>query len=113
MLQIVKTGESVYVFIASKKKKGTVRENFLKIELETTGLKLKAETFNFKEINRKNPLYGTKKFPEISKTEAVLYYGGTTTPYIYDFSPIIANGHMATYVDESLSRNLPAGISQL
>jgi len=105
--QIMKSGESGYVFMASKEE-GNNKENFLKIELETTGMKLKAETFNFKEINSKNPLYGTKKFPEITKTESVLYYGATTTPYIYDFSPIIANGHMATYVDESLRRNFPA-----
>lgn len=105
--QIMKSGESGYVFMASKEE-GNSKENFLKIELETTGLKLKADTFNFKEINEKNPLYGTKKFPEITKTEAVLYYGTTTTPYIYDFSPIIANGHMATYVDDGLMRKLPA-----
>lgn len=105
--QIMKSGESDYVFMASKEE-GNSKENFLKIELETTGLKLKADTFNFKEINEKNPLYGTKKFPEITKTEAVLYYGTTTTPYIYDFSPIIANGHMATYVDDGLMRKLPA-----
>ncbi len=106
--QIMKSGENGYVFLAAKEE-GNSKENFLKIELETPGMKLKPETFNFKEINEKNPLYGTKKFPEIIKTEAVLYYGTTTTPYIYDFSPIISNAHMATYVDEGLGRKLPAG----
>jgi outer membrane protein OmpA-like peptidoglycan-associated protein len=104
--QIMKTSENTYVFLASKEE-GNSKENFLKIELKTTGLQLKAETYYFKETNEKNPLYGTKKFPEITKTEAILYYGGTKAPYVYQFTPIIANGHMATYVDESLQRNLP------
>ena len=105
--QIMKKGENSYVFIAGKEE-GNNKENFLKIELETAGMGLKPGSFNFKEINEKNPLYGTKKFPEIKKTEAVLYYGGNTNPYIYKFSPIIANGHMASFVTESLERNLPA-----
>ncbi len=105
--QIMKTGEFTYTFIATKEE-GNNKENYLKIKLETGNTTLKAETFNFKEINKKNPLYGTKKYPEISATEAVLYYGATKKPYIYKFSPIIANGTMASYVDESLARNLPA-----
>ena len=71
-------------------------------------MKLKPETYNFKEANQKNPLYGTKKFSEIKNTEAVLYYGNAATPFIYKFSPVIANGHMASYVSESLERKLPA-----
>jgi hypothetical protein len=105
--QIMKKGENSYVFLAGKEE-GNSKENFLKIELETAGLGLKPGSFNFKEINEKNPLYGTKKFPEIKKTEAVLYYGGTTAPYIYMFSPIITNGHMASFVTETLERKLPA-----
>lgn len=105
--QIMKKGENSYVFLAGKEE-GNSKENYLKIELETPGMKLKPETFNFKEVNAKNPLYGTKKFPEIKNTEAILYYGETTKPYIYRFSPIITNGHMASFVDESLARNLPA-----
>jgi hypothetical protein len=103
----MKTGEGSYVFMASKEE-GNSKENFLKIAFETTGMDLKPETFNFKEVNEQNPLYGTKKFPQITRTDAVLYYGGSKTPYIYQFSPIIANGHMATYVNEALRRNLPA-----
>lgn len=105
--QIMKKGENSYVFLAGKEE-GNSKENYLKIELETPGMKLKPETFNFKEVNEKNPLYGTKKFPEIKNTEAVLYYGETTKPYIYRFSPIITNGHMASFVNEALVRNLPA-----
>jgi outer membrane protein OmpA-like peptidoglycan-associated protein len=104
--QIMKKAENSYVFLAGKEE-GNSKENFLKIELETAGMGLKPGSFNFKEINEKNPLYGTKKFPEIKKTEAVLYYGGTTAPYIHMFSPIIANGHMASFVTESLVRKLP------
>lgn len=105
--QFMKTADNRYVFSASKEE-GNSKENYFKIELETTGMKLKPETFNFKEANEKNPLYGTKKFSEIKNTEAVLFYGATTKPYIYKFSPIIANGHMASYVSESLERKLPA-----
>jgi hypothetical protein len=105
--QIMKKSENSYVFSAGKEE-GNSKENYLKIELETPGMKLKPETFNFKEVNEKNPLYGTKKFPEIKNTEAVLYYGETTKPYIYRFSPIITNGHMASFVDEALIRNLPS-----
>lgn len=104
--QIMKTGEYTYTFMATREE-GNNKENFIKLYLETGNTSLKAETFNFKEINQKNPLYGTKKYPEIKNTEAVLYYGTTKKPYIHKFSPIIANGHMATYVTESLERKLP------
>jgi outer membrane protein OmpA-like peptidoglycan-associated protein len=104
--QFMKTGESTYTFIASKEE-GNSKENYFKIMLNSVHTSLKPETFNFKEINQKNALYGTKKFAEISSTEAVLYYSTAQKPYIYKFSPIIANGTMATYVDESLSRKLP------
>lgn len=105
--QFMKTAENRYTFIASKEE-GNGKENYFKIQLESVNTKLKPETFNFKEINEKNPMYGTKKYAEISNTEAVLYYGTTTKPYISKFSPIIANGTMASYVDESLLRHLPA-----
>jgi outer membrane protein OmpA-like peptidoglycan-associated protein len=104
--QFMKTGESTYTFIASKEE-GNSKENYFKIMLNSVNTSLKPETFNFKEINQKNTLYGTKKFAEISSTEAVLYYSTAQKPYIYKFSPIIANGTMASYVDESLSRKLP------
>lgn len=105
--QFMKTGESGYTFIASKEE-GDSKKNYFKIELKSVNTTLKPETFNFKEINEKNPLYGTKKYAEISNNEAVLYYGAAQKPFIYQFSPIVANGTMASYVDESLSRNLPA-----
>jgi hypothetical protein len=103
----MKSGENRYTFLASKEE-GNNKENFFKIEISTPYSSLKAETFQFTEAYKSNPLYGTKKFPEITKTEAVLYYGDGTKPYIYKFSPVIANGHMATYVTESLERKLPA-----
>lgn len=96
--QIMKTGDYSYTFMATKEE-GNYKENYFKIKLETGNTSLKAETFNFKEINQKNPLYGTKKYPEIKNTEAVLYYGAAKKPYIYQFSPIIANGSLASYVD--------------
>ncbi len=104
--QIMKTGDYSYTFMATKEE-GNYKENYFKIKLETGNTSLKAETFNFKEINQKNPLYGTKKYPEIKNTEAVLYYGAAKKPYIYQFSPIIANGSLASYVDASLERHLP------
>ncbi len=104
--QIMKTGEYSYTFMATKEE-GNYKENYFKIKLETGNTSLRAETFNFKEINQKNPLYGTKKYPEIKSTEAVLYYGAAKKPYIYQFSPIIANGTMASYVDATLERHLP------
>ncbi|MDB5205033.1 MAG: hypothetical protein JWR72_108 [Flavisolibacter sp.] len=105
--QFMKTGESSYTFIASKEE-GDSKKNYFKIELKSVNTTLKPETFNFKEINEKNPLYGTKKYAEITNNEAVLYYGAAQKPYIYKFSPIVANGTMASYVDATLSRNLPA-----
>jgi outer membrane protein OmpA-like peptidoglycan-associated protein len=104
--QFIKTGESSYTFIASKEE-GNSKENYLKIELKSVNTSLKPETFNFREINEKNPLYGTKKYAEIGKTEAVLYYNAAQKPFIYRFSPIIAAGTMASYVDEGLGRHLP------
>jgi len=104
--QFMKIADNRYTFIASKEE-ANAKENYFKIELQSVNNTLKPETFNFKEVNEKNPLYGTKKYSEISNTEAVLYYGTTKKPYINQFSPIIANGPMASYVDESLSRKLP------
>ena len=105
--QFMKTGEYSYTFIASKEE-GDSKKNYFKIELKSVNTTLKPEIFNFKEINERNPLYGTKKYAEITNNEAVLYYGAAQKPFIYKFSPIIANGTMASYVDESLSRNIPA-----
>ena len=105
--QFMKNGEYGYTFIASKEE-GNSKKNYLKIELRSVNTTLKPETFNFKEINEKNPLYGTKKYAEISKSEAVLYYGAALKPFISEFSPIVANGTMASYVDASLTRHLPA-----
>lgn len=105
--QIMKTGENRYTFTASKEE-GNSKENYFKIMLVSVNASLKPETFNFREINEKQPLYGTKKYAEISNNEAVLFYGNGQKPYIYKFSPIIANGTMASYVDEALSRHLPA-----
>jgi outer membrane protein OmpA-like peptidoglycan-associated protein len=104
--QFMKTGESSYTFIASIEE-GNSKENYVKIELRSINLSFKPEIFNFEENNRKNPLYGTKKFAEIRKTEAILHYGAAQKPYIYQFSPVVANGHMATFYTESLSQKLP------
>jgi hypothetical protein len=104
--QIMKTGENTYTFSASKEE-GNYKENFFKIFLATPGSQLRTETFLFTEVNKKNSLYGTKRFPDITKTEAVLFYGGVKKPYIYQVVPRIANGHMATYVSADLDRNLP------
>jgi outer membrane protein OmpA-like peptidoglycan-associated protein len=105
--QFMKTADNSYTFIASKEE-GNSKENYFKIQLESVYPTLKPETFNFKETNEKNPLYGTKKYAEIRNNEAVLYYGAAQKPYIYKFSPIIANGTMASYVDEALTEHLPA-----
>ena len=105
--QIMKTGENSFTFIASKVE-GNSKENYFKIMLQSVNTSLKPETYNFREINQKQPLYGTKKYAEISNTQAVLFYGTAQKPYIYKFSPIIANGTMASYVDQSLARHLPA-----
>ena len=104
--QFMKTDDNRYTFIASKEE-GNSKENFLKIELQSINQNLKAETFNFEEANKKNPLYGTKKFSEIRNTEAVLYYGAGKKPYVKEFSPVIANGALASFVDNSLARKLP------
>ncbi len=105
--QFIKSGENRYTFIASKEE-GNSKENYFSIELQSINMSLKPETFPFKEVNQANEMYGTKKFSEIQSSKAVLYYGAGKTPYIYKFSPIIANGHMASYVTESLARKLPA-----
>ena len=102
----MKTSENTFTFSAGKEE-GNNKENYFKIDLTSVNTRLKAETYNFREINEKNPLYGTKKFSEIKTTEAVLYYGTTKKPYIYKFSPIVGNGHMASFVSESLLRKLP------
>lgn len=104
--QIMKTGDATYTFSAGKEE-GNYKENFFKIFLSTPGYALKAEAFNFQENNQKNPLYGTKKFPEITKTEAILFYGNVKKPYIYKFVPRIANAHYASFVSADLDRNLP------
>lgn len=104
--QFVKSGEGQYTFIASKEE-GNGKENYFKIELETAAGKLKPETFNFDEINKKEPLFGTKKFSAIKKSEAVLYYGAAKKPYISAFSPVIANGTTASYTDETGHTHLP------
>jgi flagellar motor protein MotB len=105
--QFIKSGDNKYTFIASKEE-GNSKENYFSVELQSVNMSLKPETFPFKEANQSNEMYGTKKFSEIMSSKAVLYYGAAKSPYIYKFSPIIANGHMASYVTESLARKLPA-----
>ena len=107
--QFMKTADNRYTFIASKEE-GNSKENYFKIHLESVNTTLKPETFNFKKINQINPMYGTKKYAEINSTEAVLHYDAAKRPYIYQFSPIIANGTMASYVDVGLIRHLPATV---
>jgi outer membrane protein OmpA-like peptidoglycan-associated protein len=102
---ILKDGDS-YAFVASKEENNN-KENYLRIEFKNAGGSLKPDTYNFKELNEKNPMYGTKKYPEIIKTKAVLYYGAAKKPFIESLSPIVAQGHYANYVDESLFRKLP------
>lgn len=106
---ILKDGDS-YAFVASKEENNN-KENYLRIEFKNAGGSLKPGTYNFKEINQKNPLYGTKQYPEIIQTKAVLYYGTAKKPFIESLSPIIADGHYANYVSESLSRKLPPASS--
>ena len=108
--QFIKTADNRYTFTASKEE-GNSKENYFKIELQSVSPTLKAETFNFEEANKKNPMYGTKKFSEIRNTEAVLYYGAGKKTYIKEFSPVIANGAMASYVDNSLATKLPPASS--
>ncbi len=105
--QIMKTGENRFTFTASKEE-GNSKENYFKIQLKSVNNSLKPETYNFTEIAQKLPLYGSKQYAEITSNEAVLLYGSTQKPYIYQFTPIVANGTMASYVDNSLRRNLPA-----
>lgn len=105
--QFIKSGDNRYTFIASREE-GNSKENYFSVELQSVNMSLKPETFPFKEANQSNAMYGTKKFSEIQSSKAVLYYGVAKSPYIYKFSPIIANGHMASYVTESLARKLPA-----
>ncbi len=105
--QFMKVADNRYTFIASKEE-GNSKENYFKIELQSVSPTLKAETYNFVEAVEKNSLYGTKKFSEIRKTEAVLYYGTAKKPYISEFTPIVANGAVANYVDNSLARKFPA-----
>jgi len=105
--QFMKTGENTYTFIASKEE-GNSKENYVKIHLVSVNSNLKPETFNFQEINQKQPLYGTKQYAEIKDNEAVLFYGTDKKPYVYKFSPIVTNGHMANFVDEGLIRHLPS-----
>ncbi len=105
--QIMKTGDNSFTFIASKEE-GNSKENYFKIVLQSIATTLKPGTYNFTEVNKKQALYGTKKFPEITNTEAVLYYGAAQKPYIYRFSPIVANAPMASFVSADLDRKLPA-----
>ncbi len=56
------------------------KENYFKFMPESANTSLKPETFNFKEINQKQPLCGTKNYAEISTNEAVLYYGAVQKP---------------------------------
>ncbi len=102
-----KSGDGKYTFIASKEE-GNTKEDFIKIELNVITETLKPETYYFAEINKTKPAYGSKQYPEIKATKAVLYYGSSKKPYINLFSPIIANGHMANYYSESLEKKLPA-----
>jgi outer membrane protein OmpA-like peptidoglycan-associated protein len=105
--QIMKTGDNRFTFTASKEE-GNSKENYFKIQLKSVNNSLKPETFNFTEIAQKQPLYGSKQFAEITANDAVLFYGNAQKPYIYRFSPIVANGTMASYVDNTLARHLPA-----
>ena len=105
--QFARNSSGKYTFMASKEE-GNSNENYIKIELEQVGDKLKAETYNYKDINATMPLYGTKKYPEIRETKAVLYYGNAKKPFIKSFTPVIADGHMSKYYSESLQANLPS-----
>lgn len=105
--QIMKTGDNKFTFIASKEE-GNSKENYIKIMLKSVNTSMKPESFQFTATAEKLPLYGSKQYAEITDTEAVLFYGTAKKPYIYQFTPIVANGTMASYVDNTLRRNLPA-----
>jgi OOP family OmpA-OmpF porin len=104
--QFIRTGENTFTFIASKEE-GNSKENFVKIHLVSVNNNLKPETFNFREINEKQPLFGTKQYAEIKNNEAVLFYGTEKKPYIHQFTSVIANGHLANFVDDGLIRHFP------
>lgn len=104
--QIQKTGEYTYTFFASKEE-GNSKENYFKIDFATPNTRLKPETMLFYEQNKKNPLFGSKKLPEIKKTEAVLYYGAAHKTFIHRFSPVIDNNHTSKYISVGLGRNFP------
>ncbi|MDE3145204.1 MAG: OmpA family protein, partial [Bacteroidota bacterium] len=91
----MKSDDGGYTLIASKEE-GNSKENYLKLNLQPVGDKLNTETYCFDEYNKKTKLlYGTKKYPTISGSEAKLFYGNARKPYISSFSPYIADGHMA------------------
>lgn len=102
----LKKGNNNYTFVATKND-GDDTDNAIKIGLNVVGDKLKADTYLFDEQYANNPMYGSKKFPTISGAVGKLHYGKTEKPYIKQFSPIIANGHMSKYYDKALYANLP------
>jgi outer membrane protein OmpA-like peptidoglycan-associated protein len=104
--QIMKE-DNGYALVATKEE-GNSKENFLKIHFKPVGENLKTDSYYFDEVNKKKPMYGTKKYPAVTKTEAMLYYGSAQKPYIKSFSPYITDGHMSKFVDVALARHLPA-----
>ncbi len=104
--QIIKE-DNGYALVATKEE-GNSKENFLKIHFKPLGENLKTDSYYFDEFNQKKPMYGTKKYPTVTKTEAVLYYGSAQKPYIKAFTPYITEGHMSKFVDAALARHLPA-----
>lgn len=90
--QISKGEKGSYSFTASKEE-GNSKENFFQIDFKPLMSNVKADTYLFKEQNQKKPLYGTKEYPEITGTSAVLYYNPAKKPYIKEFISAIANGH--------------------
>ncbi|RTL59410.1 MAG: OmpA family protein [Sphingobacteriales bacterium] len=90
--QISKGENGAYRFTASKEE-GNSKENFFEIDFMPLMNNVRPETFLFKEQNQKKPLYGTKQYPEIISSTAVLYYNAAKKPYIKEFISAVANGH--------------------
>lgn len=101
--QIAKGEKGVYRFTASREE-GNSKENFFQIDLLPLMPNLRPETFLFKEQNMKKPLYGTKQYPEITGTSAVLYYNPAKKPYVKEFISALATGHAF-----DIGRNLKDG----
>ncbi|MCC7400083.1 MAG: OmpA family protein [Chitinophagaceae bacterium] len=104
--QIMKGENNTYVLLASKEE-GNNSENYLQITFKPIAGKLAPGTYNFNELNQKNPSYGIKELPEITGTKSVLYYGAGKKPYISSFVPFFSTEHESKYYASSFAHNPP------